>query len=325
MLEVDTGVRSIITEQQVLKHLSPEMLIPTLEQAFRRMAATTISAPLRMQLGLPNGGVFFTMPCWESSSALFGVKLVTVGSGPERVQAEYMLYDCETRRNVAMIAANHLTDIRTACVSAIATKLLARKEPKVLGIFGTGRQAFAHVSVLTGTEPFTSVLCCGSSQQKSEEFADRLRKNHGINAYPSSSEECLSQADVVCCCTTSTQPLFHGSRVRPGTHFNLVGAFQKHTREVDGETLQRSRLCVETYEGVLSDGGDVLMALSEGLISEQHIIADLHELLSFKKTGRLSPAEITVFKSVGYAYEDLVAAVLVYEIVRRQEKEHLLV
>jgi len=100
----------------------------------------------------------------------------------------------------------------------------------------------------------------------------------------------------------------------------LVGTFQDQTREVDGETLKRARLCVETYEGVLSEGGDVLMALSERSISKQHIVADLHELLSFKKTGRQSSEDITVFKSVGYAYEDLIAAGLVYERVKAREQ-----
>jgi len=305
----------IITEEQVIRFLRPEILIPSLEQAFRRMADSTISAPLRRQLDLPDGGIFLTMPCCESSLPLFGVKLVSIGSGEARVQADYMLYDCHSRRNVAMIAANYLTDVRTASVSAIATKLLARKESKVLGMFGTGRQALSHSSVFTKIMPFTTVLCCGRSPLKSKNFADQLRKDLSIDAYPCSAEECLSSSDVICCCTTSFQPLFDGSLIRSGTHFNLIGTFQKNAREVDGETLRHARLCVESYEGVLAEGGDILMAMSEGLISESDIVADLHELLVRKKTGRQNANEITVFKSVGHGYEDLVAALLVYERV----------
>src|SRR4029077_12178247 len=119
-------------------------------------------------------------------------------------------------------------------------------------IFGTGRQAWAHMLALAAVLPFQTIVCCGSQPSKSKQFADRVNASLGIDAYPANAEECVSRADVICCCTTSVTPLFDGSLLRPGTHLNLVGTFEKGSREVDGETVTRSRIFLETYEGPLS-------------------------------------------------------------------------
>ena len=115
---------------------------------------------------------------------------------------------------------------------------------------------------------------------------------------------------MICTCTTSQTPLFEGQVLRPGVHLNLVGAFQPHAREVDSATVQRSRIFVETYDGVLAEAGDLLIPMQEGIIAREQIAGDLHELLSGKKRGRIAPGAITLFKSVGYALEDLATAEL---------------
>ena len=121
---------------------------------------------------------------------------------------------------------------------------------------------------------------------------------------------CASQSDVLCTCTTSQVPLFDGNLLRPGTHLNLVGAFQPHAREVDSRTVQRAYIVVDTYDGALAEAGDLVIPIKEGVISRNHIAADLHELLTGNKPGRTSPSEITLFKSVGCALEDLATAEL---------------
>jgi ornithine cyclodeaminase len=125
------------------------------------------------------------------------------------------------------------------------------------------------------------------------------------------SRACAAESDVLCTCTTSHKPLFDGHLLRPGTHLNLVGAFQPHTREVDDITIQRSRVIVDTYEGALAEAGDLLLPLKAGIIVRSHILADLHQLVSQKPVIRRGPDDITLFKSVGCALEDLVAAELV--------------
>jgi ornithine cyclodeaminase len=121
---------------------------------------------------------------------------------------------------------------------------------------------------------------------------------------------CAAQSDVICTCTNAHTPLFDGNLLRPGTHLNLIGTFQPQAREVDSITIQRAQVVVETYEGALAEAGDLLIPISEGLITREHVRADLHELVSGKKTARRSREDITVFKSVGCALEDLVTAEL---------------
>ena len=127
---------------------------------------------------------------------------------------------------------------------------------------------------------------------------------------------CATQADIICACTNSREPLFDGKLLRPGTHLNLVGSFQPQAREVDSVTICRARVYVDTHSSALAEGGDILIPMAEGLITPQHIVSDLHELVSRKRPGRASSDEITIFKSVGCALEDLVAAELVEQAAR---------
>jgi ornithine cyclodeaminase/alanine dehydrogenase-like protein (mu-crystallin family) len=211
------------------------------------------------------------------------------------------------------MAANYLTDVRTAATSAVATRHMARKDARVLGVFGTGRQARAHAEVLPAVRHFDRILVCGSSAGRSSDFARSLETELGLSVEPADPQACASESDVICTCTTSPVPVLKGKWLRPGTHLNLVGAFQSHTREVDSETVRRARVAVETYEHALAEAGDLLIPMREGAIGRQHVIADLHELASGKKAGRTSPEEITLFKNLGCALEDLVTANLVWE------------
>ncbi len=208
--------------------------------------------------------------------------------------------------------ANHLTNVRTAAVSAIATKSLARPDATVLGIFGTGQQAGIHLQVFSELFSLRTVLVCGSDLARSEEFAQRFATKE-LPVLPATASDCVEQSQIICTCTTSRQPLFEGSKVRPGTHLNLVGAFQPDAREVDAETIRRGRVVVDTYDGAFAEAGDLLIPLEDGIIERRHIVADLHEILSDKKRGRTDPEEITIFKSVGHAYEDLVAAKMIFD------------
>jgi len=158
---------------------------------------------------------------------------------------------------------------------------------------------------------FRRYLVCGSGRSDVEQFCARMT-GQGIKVEPADAETCASESDVICTCTTSPVALFDGRRLRPGTHLNLVGAFQPQTREADDETIKRARVVVDTYDGALGGAGDLLIPLRNGSIARDHIIADLHEIASGKKAGRTRAEDITLFKSVGCALEDLVTAELVY-------------
>jgi alanine dehydrogenase len=300
-----------LSEQHVRSLADIDTVIRVIHEAFAREFHSTLQMPVRTQLDL-GGSVLLLMPCHDRELQAAGVKMVSVNRA-EGVNAIYTLLDPTTGKTVAIMEANYLTDVRTAATSAVATDLLARKEAKTLGVFGAGRQARAHLAVLRHVRSFRRFLVCGSPGSDLRGFCKTLSEEQGIEVEPVNVETCAAESDVLCTCTTSHEPLFDGRRLRPGTHLNLVGAFQTHTREVDDETVRRARVVVDTYEGALAEAGDLLIPLHHGTIGREHIVADLHEIASGKKQGRKTPEEITLFKSVGCALEDLVTAKLVYE------------
>lgn len=303
-----------LTEQQICSSVNATELIRAIRDAFTRNFHETLKMPVRSQLDMGTT-LLLLMPCHDAELNAAGVKLVTVNP-QSGVNASYALLDPASGKTLAVMEANYLTDLRTAATSAVATDLLARQDAQTLGIFGAGRQARAHFSVLPHVRPFRRYLLCGSPRSDLKGFCRVMKQEHSIEIEPVSAETCAGESDVLCGCTTSHAPLFDGHKLRPGTHINLVGAFQPHTREVDDEAVRRSRVVVDTYEGALSEAGDLLIPLRNGAITQDHIIADLHEIASGKKTGRNSSEDITLFKSVGCALEDLVAADLLWQRLR---------
>jgi ornithine cyclodeaminase/alanine dehydrogenase-like protein (mu-crystallin family) len=296
------------SEDQVRKAANIDGVIAAIRAAFTRGFAT-VHMPVRTVLSL-DGAVLLIMPCYDSAIHAAGVKLVSV-SAKAGVQAIYELLDPATGICVARMEANYLTDLRTAATSAVATDLLARKDARTLGVFGCGRQAAAHIAVLPRVRDFQRFLVCGSRLSNVNAFCAKMKKEHGLHVEPADAATVARESDVLCTCTTAHEPLFDGRLVREGTHLNLVGAFQPHTREVDDATVRRSHVVVDTYEGALEEAGDLLIPLRSGAIGRFHIAADLHEIAAGKKSGRSTADEITLFKSVGCALEDLVTAALV--------------
>lgn len=301
----------VFTDSEIRSLLQPTELVDVIEAAFARDYRATAVMPVRMRVEVEGRGVLLVMPCYDSAVPGLGAKLVTdFENAAERVQATYVLLDPVTGTPRAVMAANYLTDLRTAATSAVATRHMACRDAKVLGIFGTGRQARSHIEVMTAVRRFERVLVCGSTAERSQAFAAAMANELRLAVEPADARSCASQADVICTCTTSPTPILDGKWLRPGTHLNLVGSFQPGKREVDSETVRRARVAVDTYEGALAEAGDLLIPMREGVIGAEHVIADLHELASGKKPGRISAGEITVFKSVGCALEDLVTATL---------------
>ena len=309
-----------LTEADVRRLLDPRALCAAIESAFRDRYPS-LSLPPRTHVELAHG-IFLVMSCYDGATDTLGMKLILFrdqsrnpadDGAPSggRVQATYLLLDPETAQPRLTIAANYLTDLRTAATSAVATKFLARPDVSTLGIFGTGRLARAHLAVLPLARNFQRALICGRNPSRSAEFVRQVSPEFpSLTITAADARTCAAQSDVLCTCTSHPAPLFDGRDLRPGTHLNLVGAFRPETREVDTSTIQRSRVVVDTYGSALSEVGEFLIPLQEGAITRDHIAADLHELVSGKKQGRRSPEEITLFKSVGCALEDMVAAEL---------------
>jgi len=307
----------VLTEADVHRLLDPRALIPAIEGTFRSRYPATLM-PTRTQMKVEDG-VFLIMPCYDRAGHGLGMKLVKFNEKPslaaDRVQATYILLDVESGCTKLVIPANYLTDARTAATSAVATRLLAREDCKVLGIFGTGREARAHLQILRHVRPFERALVTGHDPGRSREFAQQMEHELGMQVESVYSRTCAAESDVLCTCTTSKTPLFDGNMVRKGTHINAVGSFQPQIRELDDVCVRRSRIVVDTYDGALAEAGDLLIPLKSGVIKRESILADLHELTTGRRPVRTNSSEITLFKSVGNALEDLAAAELLEETI----------
>jgi len=303
----------LLRDDEAAARLDIAVLTQAIDDAFRLNRHSYVM-PQRMIL--PQGDhTVLVMPCFAEN--IFGIKIVTMkrepGRGSRVLKANYTLYDGKSGEALLFMEADALTDLRTAATSAVATRLMAQLHPEVLGIFGTGRQAKAHLAVLLRMFNFREVLICGSSPERSADFAQMASEKFQARVRAVDASTCASESSVLCTCTTSTTPLFDGRLLQPGCHVNAVGAFRPETREVDDETIRRSRLVVDTYEGAPVEAGDILIPQRNHVIAKNHILADLHEALSRKIVIRRSPADITLFKSVGCALEDLAAARLLLD------------
>jgi ornithine cyclodeaminase/alanine dehydrogenase-like protein (mu-crystallin family) len=302
----------LYSESQVRSAVTPDEVIQAIRSAFARGFAT-LRMPVRNTLEL-DGALLLVMPCYDQGLNAAGVKLVSV-SAQAGVHAIYEFLDPATGISIARMEADYLTDLRTAATSAVATDLLARTDAQTLGIFGSGRQAVAHLTVLPCVRKFKRFLVCGSGRSDLKASCAKMKQEYGLYIEVVDAQTLAKESDVICTCTTAREPLFDGRWLRPGTHLNLVGAFQPETREVDDTTVKRARVVVDTYDGAMKEAGDLLMPIQNGSIERSHIVADLHEITSGKKPGRTSPDQITLFKSVGCALEDLITAQLIYRQV----------
>lgn len=301
-----------------LQHLLPVgTLVERLRDAFRAHAEKALALPPRQHLDLGTG-VTLVMACAGLGGNL-GIKTVSVfpanpARGLPRLLASYALHDAGSGALLALMDGSHLTAVRTAATSALAATYLARAESSRLGVFGTGVQARFHVEALRAFFPIAEVLAFGRTAAQAGAFAERLGGELGVRARGAASpEEVLAAADIVVTATTAATPLFPGHLLRPGQCVVAVGAFTPRTRELDSEAVRRARVFVDTREGALAEAGDLLIPLGEGSIGRDHLEGELADLVAGRVCGRRDPREITLFKSVGSALEDLAAANLAYQ------------
>lgn len=276
--------------------------IDALEAAFG--AERLPEAPMRTHVET-RAGTLLLMPAFGEPGV--GVKLVTLTpSNPDRrlpfIHAVYVLFEADGQSPVALLDGAALTALRTAAVSGLATRHLARVEASRLAIFGAGVQARAHLRAMLAVRPIEDVVVVSRTRERAEAFV----KEAGVDARAGAPDD-VRDRDLVCTCTTSSTPVFDGSLLAPGTHVNAVGAYRPDLRELDTETIERARVVVETREAAMEEAGDLLIAMKEGAIGEDHVVADLAEVVR-GVTVRRTARDVTVFKSVGVAFEDLVVA-----------------
>jgi ornithine cyclodeaminase len=291
---------------------------PALEDALAAMFSRGCGAPLRHRHALPAAdAMLLLMPAWTLDSPRFtGVKVVHVAPGNgargmPAVQAAYLLSDGDTGEALALIDGGELTDRRTAAASTLAGRFLARPDSRRHLVLGAGRVGAALAEAWATRFPITETAIWSRNGQHAEGLAARLRAR-GMNTRAAPTPN-PTGFDVVSAATLSTTPLIFGAAVSPGTHVDLVGAYRPSMRESDGPLVARATLVVDTRAGALAEAGDLTQAMAEGAISAAHVAADLAELCRGIHPGRCTADEVTLFKSVGWAGEDLAAAILTYQ------------
>jgi alanine dehydrogenase len=309
----------IIGPSEVVAALDFTGLIEALRQMFRSGGC---EAPLRHHhtIATPGGGpdaTLLLMPAWQAGQRI-GIKLVTVfpgnaASGLPSVMGAYLLLDGKTGNPVALLDGPALTARRTAAASALAANYLARPDCERLLMVGTGALAPHLVEAHATVRPIRNVLIWGRDKVKAANLAQRLDRRTLKVTATDDLEGAVRGAHVISCATLSKEPLIRGSWLPLGVHLDLVGGFTPEMREADDEAARRARVFVDTRAGACTEAGDIVQPLRAGIFSEDDIAGDLFELTRGTRAGRRYHDQITLFKSVGTALEDLAAAQLALE------------
>ncbi len=302
-----------VEAKEIADYTPYSALVDALECAF----SSSFESPKRAHYEVGEGGsTMLVMPCWVDDDC-FGLKTVSVvplnaERGLPTVSGIYQLFDAKDGRLLALMDAAELTARRTAAASALASRYLSRADSKCLLMVGTGKLAPYFIEAHAAVRGIEEVYIYGRDQAKMQAACEAVQ-HLGLDARPVGNlPDAAANADIISIATTSKTPIVLGEWLKKGVHLDLVGAYKPDMREVDGAAVSKASVFVDTHDGVMGEGGDILQAIGEGVFTEADIKADLASLCMGKHEGRSSAGEITLFKSVGAAIEDFAAAKLVY-------------
>lgn len=308
----------LINDNFIENHTNFSELISEIQIGF---SSKEIIVPMRHHHDFPNPKVnadstLLLMPAWNPSKNA-GVKIVTVS--PENgqfnlpsIQGAYIYFDAIKGSIKAILEAKSLTVKRTAAASALASSYLSRKESSSLLMIGTGALSINLIKAHATVRPITQVFIWGRNFEKANAICNELKNEKFSISAIRTIEEKISEVDIISCATLSKTPLVLGNYLKAGQHVDLVGAYKKDMREADDESISKASVYVDTFQGGLKESGDIVIPLQNGILTEEEIKADLFQLCSNQKSGRKTEKEITLFKSVGHALEDLAAATYYY-------------
>jgi ornithine cyclodeaminase/alanine dehydrogenase-like protein (mu-crystallin family) len=307
-----------IDREEISRRLTYEVCIPIVRQAMIAFSRGETKQLLRSILPLSEGRLFGVMPGALGAHAAFGAKLISVfhgnfARGVQSHQGLVILFDPESGAPVCVLDAGEITAIRTAAASAVATDALARKDARRLALLGYGEQAATHARAIAKIRNLESIVVWGRSPARAQNFAERMQSELAIPITAAADvPSAVADADIICTVTSAAEPILQGDWVRPGTHLNLVGSSHAGPCEVDNALVLRSRFIADSREGVLNQGAEFLRAKAAGLIGDDHIVAEIGQVLAGDIEGRRSPDEITVYKSLGHIVQDLASAWALY-------------
>ena len=307
----------VLSKQDVQQAVPMREAIEIVKGAFTQLSAGKAAAPLRTQLPVErHEGVTLFMPAYLSESDDLGVKIVSVfprnlETGLPTIFALVVVVEAATGQPVAVMDGTYLTALRTGAASGAATDLLAREDATVAAIFGAGAQGRTQLLAVCEARDIERAWVYDVNPQAAERFAQEMGAKGRVPAdlrVASSPAEAVREADVVCTATTAKTPVFADADLKPGVHINAVGSFTPEMQEIPAQTVARARIVVGSREACLAETGDLIIPIRQGLITERDIYAELGEIAAGIKSGRASPDEITLFKSVGNAVQDVSVA-----------------
>jgi alanine dehydrogenase len=309
----------VLSEKEVQSLAEVEKLIPVLERAHIQYSTGKAVMPVRLVVPLPQiEGRITSMPGYLSEDKALGMKVVTffpnnLKQNLPQILATVMLFSADTGKMIAVMDGNYITAIRTACVSAMATKALANPESAVLGVLGAGVQARAHIRALTQIRKISEIKIYDIFEASARQLQEALEKEIGVKIdVVQSAREAVLDADLLVTVTTAKEPIVKADWLKPGMHINAVGSHRPDLREIDGATLAAAKIVVDSREAIMAECGDILLAIQEKAITADSVHAEIGEILAGKKPGRTRSDEITLYKAVGIAIQDVATAHLVY-------------
>lgn len=310
----------VIGGAEVRRALPMSDCIEAVDCAMRAFSHGGADVPLRTIMRLPGGrNLFGVMPGYLSDPQGLGAKILTVCPDnskrglPSHVGL-VVLFDTQIGIPLAVMDAAEITGIRTAAASAVATRALARKEASQLAILGTGEQAATHLESISKVRSLGTICVWGRSIEKAQRFAEEHGSRLSLNVQVSkSAQEAVKSADIVCTVTASREPVLKGAWLARGAHVNLVGASQLSTREADDDVVVASRFFVDSRTSARAEAGELKHAMDAGRVGQSHLLGEIGEVLSGKVAGRTADEDITVYKSLGVAVQDLAAARVIYD------------
>jgi len=316
----------LLTRADVQSALTMTDAIDAVEEAFRQQHQGAAQLPLRTPIRIPqHKGVVLFMPAYIGGEMdALGMKVVTVypdnpaKHGLPTILATVLLNDPRTGQLLAIMDGAYLTAMRTGAASGAATKYLARPDAKVVGVFGAGIQARTQLMAMCAVRPIVEARVYDPMAESAAAFCRDMRQALGIAVQPvTAPRAAVEGCDIIVAATTSKTPIFDGQWMAPGAHINGVGSHSLDAREVDSLTIQRSKVVVDLRSAAMAEAGDLVTPINAGEITAEHIYADLGEIVS-GKPGRTAADEITFFKSVGLAIQDVSTATKVYELARQK-------
>jgi len=310
----------IINQSEVRQLLPMAECMDVMAEALKALARGEAILPLRPVLWLPEKyGALGMMPSYLGNIKTMGLKVVSVfphnhGTEYDSHQGAVLVFETVHGQLLSIMDSSSITGIRTGAVSGIATRLLAREDAHTLAILGSGVQARSHLAAMLQARKIERVSVWSRNADHSEAFAERELRRYGLRIEVAPTvQAAVEGADIICTTTAAPEPILKGEWIAPGAHINAVGSSVPFTRELDTAAMAKAKLFVDRRESTINEAGDFLFAKKEGAISDEHIRGEIGDLLLGKVAGRGSPDEITVFKSLGLAIEDLAAANYVYQ------------